>query len=140
MNAIVVTPADSAPEHVDLNLADFREIQRIVGGSFCSCFTVPGAGRNRRVVGWCRDDFLLLPPEQRPGWNVFLDPDRLYRGGCAIGGPIVIMAHYGPETVPLSELEAAAFRFARDKRWIGTVPTGELLSLPVLTFIPGYDV
>lgn len=78
----------------------------LIGDTFCQCFAVR-TGHNRRVVGYCDDNFLQkdLP------LNVILTSD-LYDWvppGYAIDGPIVITANDGPDTVDMTEDERERF-------------------------------
>lgn len=137
MNALLVK--DGTIERVEIG-SDYREIQKHVGGTFGQCFAAPGAGQSRKIIGWCNDEFLLMPPDQRPAWNVFLCDQTLYRGGYAIGGPILIVGHIGPDACSMTEIELSAFRIATDRRWVGTPHgIGDVVTLPVLRFVPGYD-
>lgn len=115
-------------------------IHELIGDGFGSAFYVPGSGKGRQVVGWCDDSFLVKTGADRPAWNVFLCDQSLYRGGYVVGGPIVIVGHDGPESVDMTELEMAAFRIASDRRWFGNAHGSGVVSLPVLRFVPGYDV
>lgn len=140
MNALVVR--DGKIERIELRPAADGQphIRELIGGGFGSCFQAPGAGAERKIFGWCDDSFLLKTGADRPAWNVFLCDRSLYRGGCAIGGPIVIVGHYGPESVGMSEIELAAFRIASDRVWMGALQgSPSPVRLPVLTFLPGYD-
>ena len=109
----------------------------LIGHFFESCFTVPGAGARRQLVGYCDGEGLLRPRSEAP-WNVFLDPQTLYRGGWPIPGPIVVCAHEAPDTVAMSELELSSFHVlppAQAYRF-----EGEVIRLPLLVFRPGYEV
>lgn len=146
--ALVVADGKIERISLELSLDGAEHIHRIIGGFFSTCFNVPGTGANRRIVGFGSDDY----GDDKINWNVFLCDQTLYTGGWPVRGPIVIVGHFGPNAVAMNEREMAAFRIATDRFWLGNVgqylgayiPAEKLpanpIRLPVLRFVPGYDL
>jgi hypothetical protein len=109
-------------------------VHALVGNWFTSCFTVPGNGGRRVLMGYCDDEGLLRDRAVVP-WNAVLDT-TLRQAPEAICGPIVVMAHSGPDSTTMSELEMSAFHVGPDfvMRGLGAA------RLRSLTFRPGYDL
>jgi hypothetical protein len=107
-------------------------LQDTVDGYIAQCFIAPGAGRDRTVVGFCNDEGLL---RDDLAWNVVVDP-LLYHAGLPVKGAIVIVGCIGPDTVPLIELEAAAFRIGLPV--LVRPGGGGEVRVPMLAWVPGY--
>ncbi|HEY7195466.1 MAG TPA: hypothetical protein VH439_17115 [Gemmatimonadales bacterium] len=124
--------------HVQRAQSGQSHIRELIGDSFSSCFTLPGTGGRRLIIAYCDDRYLDKPRADLP-WNVMLDPHTVYRDGWPVAGPIVVTTVVAPDTVSMNELEMAALR-------IDAPPPpaflfeGEVLTLPLLIFRPGYDV
>lgn len=118
-----------------VEVGNHLHIEQLVGDHFSSCFSVPGSSPTRKIYSFC-DDMGLHKPDLP--WNVILHPS-LYDGAWPIRGPIVITScNREGETISMTELEMSAIRIAGSMK---VVFDDEVLPrLPLLSFLPGYDV
>lgn len=136
-NALLVR--DGVLSRVTIDVRDgsaHEDIRTLIGSGFSTCFVVPGYG-GRQLRGWCDDEYLMRKPA--PTWNVLLHP-AIYHyqsPGYPIGGPIVITAGEGPETVSMIELEMSAFYLSARRKY--SLNGALVIEVPTLFFRPGFD-
>lgn len=104
-------------------------LRDLIGGNLGTCFQLPGSASHRVLIGWCDDDFVAR--DLAPSLYV---PANIYVGGIVIHGPVVITTVRGPDTVSMTELEAAAIHCGK----YAHLADGNVI--PSLVFSPGYDV
>jgi len=109
MKALLIKNAEMSPAEIRMEGSGSNHVHEIVGDYLCSCFVVPirgTVGFGRSLVGYCDDNFINkdLP------LNVILSPE-LYAAepNYAIHGPIVVLAHRGPDTTSMTDDERSRF-------------------------------